>query len=279
MTAGDPRPALAGAIPDLVGQARRDLARDPADPRGLHLLRIALKRMRSLWRLAMAFHSGDEPRIARARLGRAARRLAAARNREVTAGLLREFLGTGSLSPGASPRAHPPRAAAGQAAGLLEASLSAFLAFQPRRGGSRPWRHALAKAYRRARARMPGSESDGDEAFHAWRKAVKDLLYGLEGWPGPRRKRLQGLLAKLEALQQGLGRAQDLSLAEAGLEELSGKEERKAGKGRSSPRKERKRALRRMAAEKENRKAGCLRSGKKLFAKPAGEFRERYLDP
>jgi CHAD domain-containing protein len=261
-TTGDPRPALAGAIPGLVHEARRALALDPADAQGLHRLRVALKRMRSLWRLAYSLRPGPKPRRARAILGRAASRLAPARNREVAESLLREFLTIETPSRRPLP---PPRGAAERAGDLVEASVLEFLAFPLPREGPRPWKDALAKAYRRARARMPDSKSARDEAFHAWRKTVKDLLYCLEAWPEPRRKRFQRLLAKLEVLQQGLGRAHDLYIAEASLEPASGN-------------KERKHALRRIEAEKKSWKGKCLRYGEKLFAEPAAKFRKRFLE-
>jgi len=274
--AGDPRPALAGAIPGLVHEARRALARDPADAQGLHRLRVALKRMRSLWRLAYSLRPGPGPRRARASLGRAARRLAPARNREVAECLLREFLMIETPSRRPLP---PPRGATEQAGDLVEASVLEFLAFPLPREGPKPWKDALAKAYRRARARMPDSKSAGDEAFHAWRKTVKDLLYGLEAWPDRRRDRFQRLLAKLEVLQQGLGRSHDLSMAEAILDASSGEKEQKAGDGWPSSRKERRHALRRIEAEKKSWKGKCLRYGKKLFGEPAAKFRNRFLNP
>ena len=276
----DPRPALIRALPGSMSEARNRLARNPGDEAGLHRLRVSLKRMRSLWRLSRPLHAGNEPDRERQSLGKSAQKLSAARNRHVILGLLAELLEAGKPDSPAGPNLRPEtQGAATGALGILEVSLLKFLSFPLLQEGEGPWGKSLIQAYRRARNRMPASADEEDEAFHRWRKAVKDLLYALESWPGKSRKRRSRWIGKLDLLQDRLGKTHDFSVLESILTGSASKRRSNAPLSRREiPQgKARKQALLRAAREKRNWKRKGLAFGRKLFEPPPRKFRHRLL--
>jgi hypothetical protein len=109
---------------------------------------------------------------------------------------------------------------------------------------------------------MPASSAARDQRFHAWRKAVKELMYGLEAWPKHGHRQGRRLITRLNRLQERLGEANDLRLRETsrGAPALDGKDFGR-GKGKELTRK------------KNSLKRKSLKLGRKILAASPGEFR------
>lgn len=275
----DPRSALIRHLPGLLDRSGKALARDPADAKGLHKLRVALKRMRSLWRLGRALFPDSVSRREVSSLRQAARRLAGVRNRQVMDGLFRDLLG-GSI-PVATPSRKPalPNKGMAEARRVLGDSLRLFLSLRPEEDGLDPWKDAIQRAWRRARDLMPSGPGEADEAFHAWRKAVKHLVHGLDSWPGTSLRRRRKLAGKLDLLQERLGLAHDYSLCEAALNDrLEGRRPKAPiPKAPDAAPKALKQALQSAAAEKKRWKRKCLGNGRRIFRMAPSRFRKRLL--
>jgi len=284
----DPRPALTSVLPDLWGDVPRKEAGDTDDAERIHRLRVAIKRLRSAWRLSRRILLAGAADAERARLKSAAHALGSVREAQVVRGLLDAMLGHGRSSAvqPAVPRdgsASKVEKSALDAHQCLRSSVRKFLALAPAQAGQAPWIEALTKTYARARKRMPSSAGSKDAAFHAWRKAVKDLMYPLGAWPGLPVKRRNGMVQKLDQLQDRLGRAHDYAVLEATLERHP---ERGAAETPSQiipvgslRGKTLRKALRKAAAEKRSWKKKCLAKGRKLFEISPKKFRNKVLNP
>lgn len=74
-------------------------------------------------------------------------------------------------------------------------------------------RSGLRHSYRQGRRRMAQAvRKDTDEAYHTWRKRVKDLLYQLTLLSGKGGKHLRPLLRQLDQLAETLGEDHDLAV-------------------------------------------------------------------
>ncbi len=208
-------------------ELREGVASDPTD--AIHDARKAIKKERSLLRLARGAMPPEQRRRANATLRLAARRLSDARDADVmitsTDGLSERFAGQLPASAFDAVREHleARRAAAhghGRGRGVdervpreLEATRARTDDWQFRAGGWEAIESRLLRSYERgrrafARARVSGKTAD----LHAWRKRVKDLCYHerlLAPTCGPT---VRGHVKELDRLADLLGDDHDLAV-------------------------------------------------------------------
>jgi CHAD domain-containing protein len=205
------------------------------DPVGaIHSARKAIKKDRSLLRLARGGMPRARRRRENERLRQAARRLSGARDADVmiaTVGELSErFAGQLPAATFEAITAHlearrPSRSANGNDSIVDRRALEELRAARARlgdweldNGGWKVLESGLIRAYRRGREAFAGLGSDGDmEALHAWRKRVKDLWYHerlLAPTCGPA---VRGHAKDLDRLADLLGDDHDLAVLRQGL--------------------------------------------------------------
>lgn len=169
------------------------LLRDDTTPAAqrVHGARKATKRVRALLRLARAGLSAQQFRAANLGLRDAARQLSAARDAAVALATFDHLVGDLGPEPDVSFTALRAALAAAAAAPdigpeLLTRAADALDEARARitaalAGRTLTWKHlsaGLEDSYAGGRASMRAAfESQDDEAFHAWRKRIKDLWY------------------------------------------------------------------------------------------------------
>lgn len=193
----------------------------------IHHVRTAIKRLRALLRLIRPVVGEQFFNRENARLRKAGRRLAVARDAEVA----RETLKT--LSVAGEPE---KKAVAAALAGLesktqpgidigealrevkadLEQTKRNLQRLQLVKGEWEVVEAGLQDVYRQSRKRMNTALQDGgDEAFHKWRIRVKNLFYELEllepVWP----KRMDKMTSRLAKLQDKIGLDHDIAVLKA----------------------------------------------------------------
>jgi CHAD domain-containing protein len=207
-------------------KAARAVLHVQEDPHeAIHEVRLAVKRLRALWRLVRPHVGAPLATRENATLREAARRLGGVRDEQVIAEtldlLLRHTRGAAARDQGAALRkslfaAGEPgidfQAALAEGSRVVRAS-SGVMKVLPWEG----WNWAsiapgLGRTYRRASARMRGCAAKRESAaFHEWRKRVKDLQYQLEmavfTWPA-----LRGVQERVRDLARLLGEMQDLAV-------------------------------------------------------------------
>lgn len=209
----------------------------------VHTARLALKRLRAMLRLLRPSLDAAIASRESERLRRAAAQLAPSRDAAVALNTLTDLAArAGRRAPGdaqcvasvrsalASAMHDPARSGAGVSRALLDAADAARTSVEAL--SVTPWRqkgwrllaagvHAshLRARRRLRRARRARSALADDDTFHAWRAAVKSLLYQLQlvraAVPPPRRALLDGL----DRLQEQLGREHDLEMLAAAIEQ------------------------------------------------------------
>ena len=193
-------------------------------PDAIHALRISLKRLLALWRLAERADAVPETThsAVRERLKAAAQKLSRTRDAQVLRKLWSEF-GLGDAAPFLGGTTGNISVLTGAEVKTISRLIGDSQGRLPPVETSGRWQRALARAYRHARGKMPDTAQAGDKRFHAWRTAVKELFYGLEAWPGGEAAYLRNLARRLDRLQSRLGDAHDLVLLEkaaAGLRDI-----------------------------------------------------------
>jgi CHAD domain-containing protein len=184
-TAGEQLDGALHALQDEVGD-------DPV--KAVHTARKAVKKERSLLRLAQATLPARQRRAENAALRRAARGLSDARDAEVMVQTLDQLSGRfagqlpeSSFAAVREPLEHDRDAQHGQladsarvpeAAGQLTGARARLDSWQLRSGGWAALEPGLKRSYRRGRQAMRKAERrPSAEQMHAWRKRVKDLWY------------------------------------------------------------------------------------------------------
>jgi hypothetical protein len=204
--------ALRAALRQLLRQARRAMEKFPQDPAGqAHFLRTRVKRLQSLCRLVPRGKVWQEKFLGPCRELKDL--FAETRDATIVQGLADKY------APG---EAHHLRAALPpdlvEARRLAETAVD-FLADYPY-WITIEWKEISDRAvdtYRAARAgwKKAGRGNAPDEAFHAWRRRVKRLLYQCEYLGG--RARLVRFTRRVDRLGEVLGDVQDVCLAEMWL--------------------------------------------------------------
>ncbi len=193
----------------------------------IHHVRTAIKRLRALLRLIRPVVGEQFFNRENARLRKAGRRLAVARDAEVAGETLK------TLSVAGEPE---KKAVAAALAGLesktqpgidigealrevkadLEQTKRNLQRLQLVKGEWEVVEAGLQDVYRQSRKRMNTALQDGgDEAFHKWRIRVKNLFYELEllepVWP----KRMDKMTSRLAKLQDKIGLDHDIAVLKA----------------------------------------------------------------
>lgn len=221
-----------------MAAAGLEAAERPARARSgerVHAVRVACKRLRSLWRAVKAAAGGGVARRRRREISRVARFLAAPRERDALRALalklarsdrelaapLSRFLRR--LPP--APDAGTLRRKVDRAAAALETTSRALAraALSARRSEVRTGLDSLERRLERARRRAARGRDVSD--FHACRKRAKDLKHVLEAFDAS-----PSVVKSLQAAGDELGLARDLRTlaSRAGLR--GGKLEKKARK-------------------------------------------------
>jgi CHAD domain-containing protein len=200
---------------------------DPA--KAIHAARKAIKKERSLLRLARGAMPREQRRRENAALRQAARTLSAARDAEVMTAsvsqLSERFAGQLPATAFDAIRAefearrsaHPGGGSASDVAERASRALSAVHSrvddWQLRKGGRRALESGLLRSYRRGRQALTRARAGGEmDELHAWRKRVKDLWYQerlLAPVCGPT---VRGHAKELDRLADLLGDDHDLAL-------------------------------------------------------------------
>ena len=185
----------APAVSNWTARSTRSERSSDDDPvEAVHAARKAIKKERSLLRLARAALPAKQRRAENAALRRAARGLSDARDAEVMVqtldGLSARFAGQLPASNFAAIREHlgrerdahraqlldSPRVP--EAAGQLAGVRARIDGWRLRAGGWQALAPGLERSYRRGRRAMREAERRRSaELMHAWRKRVKDLWY------------------------------------------------------------------------------------------------------
>ncbi len=291
------RPARAAAVPvrpvgaqsvvvaaaaDVVARARRATA----EPRGsaearLHRIRVAVKRLRSYWRLAMPHLPAEAAGAERDRLRAVAAALAPYRDADVAGAIVATLLGK-TRGPGAravlrhwaegrrtlaGPETARQRALRGAVRQLL--AVPVRLAEPPALPAGWDWLEpGLRRAFQRGRRCYQACVKGGsDEAFHAWRRRVKDLQYFTELLRFLAPHRMGQRLKRIERIADALGDAHDLVELRNGLSAAPPQRAARHGRRATRPRPALGGALRRRL---EHRIAlhyrAALRAARPLFA-------------
>ena len=228
-------PRAAGADLAVAGLEAAARPAQEGFGRRVHAVRVAAKRLRSFWRLLDHAAGGEVTRRRRRELSRAARFLAAPRERDALRSLARELMR--SEKSLAAPLSvflrrlapSPPPASLKRkldlAASVLETSsrVLARAALSARRADLRKGFKALKRKLERVRKRAVRRRAAAD--LHACRKRAKDLQFILEAFDiAPRSAR------RLQKAADELGSARDLRTlaSKAGLRD--GTLEKKARK-------------------------------------------------
>ncbi len=193
----------------------------------IHHVRTTIKRLRALLRLIRPVVGEQFFNRENARLRKAGRRLAVARDAEVARETLKTLSVTGESEKKAVAAAltglesrTQPGTDIGEALTQVKADLE-----QTKRNLQRlqlvdgEWEvveAGLQDVYRQSRKRMNTALQDGgDEAFHKWRIRVKNLFYELEllepVWP----KRMDKMTSRLAKLQDKIGLDHDIAVLKA----------------------------------------------------------------
>jgi len=199
---------------------------DPKQNEGeyVHNVRTTIKRLRALLRLIRPVAGETFFNRENARLRKAGRRLAVARDAEVARETLRALPVSGEPEKRAVAAAlagleaeSQPEADVAQALSEISEDLKQTKRnLQRLKLVNREWEvvgTGLKEVYRQSRKRMNAAlEDGGDEAFHKWRIRVKNLFYELEllepVWP----KRMDKMTSRLSKLQDKIGLDHDIAV-------------------------------------------------------------------
>ncbi len=223
---------VVNAAVEVVAKVRRAAARTEGNPEArLHRMRVAIKRLRSYWRLVRPHLSAAAGAAERDRLRAVARSLAAFRDADVAAPIV-----AGLLNKTRDPAtrallqrwARRRRALAGGAAArerALRQALRQLLTVPVRLAEPPPvpegwlWLEpGLARAYRRGRRCFQACRKGAsDEEFHEWRRRIKDLQYFTELLTFLAPHRLGQRLKRIARVADALGDAHDLVELRNGL--------------------------------------------------------------
>ncbi|HEY2730730.1 MAG TPA: CHAD domain-containing protein [Polyangia bacterium] len=221
--------AVHRVVRQQIDRARREATkkRAPLDER-IHAVRSRIKRARAALALTSATAGRRAARLDD-HLRTLGRRLAHARDEEVTRAMLRDLVRETPLrAPPLLPPADKGRRALRAAIVDLEHLSSELERCRPR-GDGRAARRAFARTFRRARQlRSDLGPRATAERFHRWRKVVKRLALQLRLLRGAAPELERALDAPLRRLVDLLGEIHDLSLLRTRLGT-------KKGRNRSSP--------------------------------------------
>lgn len=207
----NPGPALGGILCGFADRAADRVRGIQADPeKQIHRLRTDLKKLRSLLRLAEPALDKPTRKSLADKIRRLKARYASARDEAVLMALCGKLLG--APPPAEWFAAHEITRRPAEAPSLrLAASLKTGLrAVDWNAVTGKTLRKAFARTARRARkaARRCAAE-ERDEAFHEWRKRVKDLWYQAAALR--QRAGFRKLARRAKKLSDILGDANDLS--------------------------------------------------------------------
>jgi CHAD domain-containing protein len=230
------RGAILRCAREQLDRALRELSdgidSDPA--KAIHAARKAIKKERSLLRLARGAMPREQRQRENAALRQAARGLSAARDAEVMSAsvsqLSERFAGQLPATTfdairdefDARRSAHPGGGTDSDVAERASQALTAVQArvddWQLRKGGRRALESGLLRSYRRGRQALARARAGGEmDELHAWRKRVKDLWYQerlLAPVCGPA---VRGHAKELDRLADLLGDDHDLALLRRAL--------------------------------------------------------------
>lgn len=191
----------------------------------VHATRLALKRFRALVRLVRSALGARRSASENARLRRAARGLAAARESAVMgktlSGLGRSLKGSAAATVRRVGKGMEARE--GRPGKVVKRAMEAAVLAVRRTAGAleeAAWsgdgwavlEAGLRRGYRRARRRFRKAGKEGTEsAFHDWRTAVKSLMYQLMVLAPPGGRGLAREIRALDAIQDRLGDEHDLT--------------------------------------------------------------------
>ncbi len=213
-------------LDNALGELRNGVAEDPAA--AIHNARKDLKKTRSLLRLVRESLREESYRTENARLRDAAQVLASVRESDAMVVSLSRLIeaSVADMSPGCAADAkawlgHMTSGPAGRS-DVTDAAASASLIIEDARDDARLWslgdggwemiEPGLRKAYRRGRDGFSSAmDAHDDEAFHEWRKRVKDLWYHLrllsQVWPAV----VDPMAGEVHRLSENLGDHHDLA--------------------------------------------------------------------
>jgi CHAD domain-containing protein len=220
---------LDSAIQELTDGVRVDLVD------AIHDARKALKKERSLLRLARATLVPRERRHEAAVLREAARRLSGTRDADVMVAALEEFDGIGPRQAFAAARAHLIAQRDSERVRSLESGVAAVVAIdlrtarreidelRLRRGGWAGLAPGLSRTYRRGRAAFKLASADPTpQNLHDWRKRVKDLWYHLRLLRPVSKPTMRGQADETHRLSELLGDDHDLWVLRGALGAMVG---------------------------------------------------------